>query len=125
MASVSGGECKVFDRPQFAVLGQTSYDQKWIDGNTEAGIAACGWDRPAKRPEDLQPMAAAKPKPIKRKTLLQKAKAIVTREPDPAPALPPVPYIEAKPAEPSDDLLDAPEPPATAVKPKRKLWWQR
>lgn len=51
--SVKGGECRVFERPQFVVLGRKPYDQKWIDGNVEAGVGACGWQRPAKRPASL------------------------------------------------------------------------
>lgn len=51
--SVKGGECKVFERPQYVVLGKRSYDQNWIDGNVEAGVGACGWQRPAKRPASL------------------------------------------------------------------------
>ena len=52
-ASVGGGECRVFERPDYAVLGQTRYDQNWIDSNTEAGVAACGWQRPKPRPQAL------------------------------------------------------------------------
>lgn len=49
-ASVSGGECKIFRAPDFAIMGKTQVDQEWIDDNTEAGIAACKWSRPKKRP---------------------------------------------------------------------------
>ena len=128
-ASVSGGECRVFERPQYVVLGRTSYDQNWIDGNTEAGVAACGWDRPAKRPETLQQARPVKPKAVKRRSVLLRIKAVVTREqpaPEPVPlppAVAPVPHTEAKTLEPFDELLFAPEPPAAAVKPKRKRWW--
>ena len=52
-ASVGGGECRVFERPEYAVLGQTRYDQNWIDSNTEAGVAACGWRRPKPRPQGV------------------------------------------------------------------------
>ncbi len=59
-ASVGGGECRVFERPEYAVLGQTRYDQNWIDSNTEAGVAACGWQRPKPRPQALGRPAGAK-----------------------------------------------------------------
>ncbi len=52
-ASVVGGECRVFERPEYVVLGQTRYDQNWINSNTEAGVAACGWQRPKPRPQAL------------------------------------------------------------------------
>ena len=37
-ASVGGGECRVFERPEYAVLGQTRYDQNWIDSNTRPAL---------------------------------------------------------------------------------------
>src|SRR5687768_4044296 len=52
-ASVQGGECRIFARPEYAVAGRTSYDQDWIDGNVEAGVGGCGWKRPAARPPGL------------------------------------------------------------------------
>jgi len=48
-ASVKGGECKVFPRPPTVVVGQTPYDQGWIDDTIESGVASCGWQRPAPR----------------------------------------------------------------------------
>lgn len=50
-ASVAGGECKVFAAPDYVIRGRAKADQAWIDDNTEAGIAACGWPRPKNRPE--------------------------------------------------------------------------
>lgn len=46
VASVSGGECKVFQNPGFVVKGRSSIDQDWIDETIESGISACGWKRP-------------------------------------------------------------------------------
>ena len=48
--SVAGGECKVFERPEYVVLGKRPYDQNWIDGTIEGGVGACRWKRPAPRP---------------------------------------------------------------------------
>lgn len=129
-ASVRGGECQVFERPEYVVLGRSAYDQKWIDGNIEAGIAACQWDRPAKRPESLQQARPAQTKAVKRKpTLRERVKAII-RPATPAavslpPATAPVPFPQAKPADPFDELLYAPAPPDAAVKPKRKSWFEK
>lgn len=46
----TAGACAAFDRPEFRVLGKTAYDQQWIDKQTEAGVAGCGWARPSERP---------------------------------------------------------------------------
>ena len=43
------GECQIFTRPATVVLGQTAYDQGWIDDQIESGVAGCGWKRPARR----------------------------------------------------------------------------
>lgn len=58
-ASVAGGECRVFQAPDYAIRGKTQVDQNWIDDNTEAGIAACKWQRPKRRPEPAAKVAAA------------------------------------------------------------------
>jgi hypothetical protein len=57
-----GGECRVFDRPDYVVLGRTRtrYDQNWVDSNTKAGVAACGWQRPKARPQVLGRSPGAK-----------------------------------------------------------------
>ena len=44
--SVAGSECKVFQAPTFVVRGARPKDDDWIKPTIEAGIAACGWDRP-------------------------------------------------------------------------------
>lgn len=60
--SVRGGECRVFERPEFVVLGKRRYDQNWIDSNIEGGVGACGWQRPKPRPPILD-------RPIRRVTV--------------------------------------------------------
>ncbi len=47
-ASVSGGECKVFKDPGFAVRGKRLKDNQWIGRTQEVGIGVCGWKRPTK-----------------------------------------------------------------------------
>lgn len=54
-ATLQDGACNAFPRPQFQVKGQTSYDQRWADETTEAGVAGCGWHRPQVRPASLTP----------------------------------------------------------------------
>ncbi len=44
-ASVAG-ECAIFRAPAHAVQGVAAQDRRWINVNIEAGIAACGWERP-------------------------------------------------------------------------------
>jgi hypothetical protein len=95
-ASVQGGECRIFARPEYAVAGRTSYDQDWIDGNVEAGVGGCGWKRPAARPPELDAKPkAAKPtvhKAKKKPSFLSRVRARVTGKP-----VEPVPYIVATP----------------------------
>jgi hypothetical protein len=56
------GAKAAFDPPPYAVKGKTSYDQRWIDGQIEAGVAAFNWPRPQPRPVELDaPKAATKP----------------------------------------------------------------
>lgn len=47
-ASVSGGECRVFTDPGFAVQGKRVVDRRWIGATQEKGISVCGWKRPDK-----------------------------------------------------------------------------
>jgi hypothetical protein len=42
------GECDVFRDPGFAVQGRRLADKQWIGRTQEAGIAVCGWKRPAR-----------------------------------------------------------------------------
>jgi hypothetical protein len=60
-ATLSDGACKAFPRPEYQVKGATRYDQKWVDETTEAGVAGCGWNRPAHRPTYLNPMPVKAP----------------------------------------------------------------
>lgn len=136
--SIAGGECKVFERPNYAVRGLRPYDQSWINSTVEGGVGACGWARPAPRPPELdakpgQKKAAAKP--TKKRGLLRRIKDSVmpakrvwpdtTTTPvvsDPAPAVvadpvppPPAPLPPSPPPNPRDavdELLDAPPIPS-------------
>lgn len=45
-ASVTGGECKVFHDPGFAVQGKRLQDRRWIGATQETGIEVCDWKRP-------------------------------------------------------------------------------
>lgn len=45
-ASVSGGECKAFKDPGFAVQGKRLEDKQWIGKTQETGISVCNWKRP-------------------------------------------------------------------------------
>ena len=38
IGSVKGGECKIFERPPYAVRGVRQYDQDWIDSTVEGGV---------------------------------------------------------------------------------------
>jgi hypothetical protein len=60
VASVLDGACKAFPEPKQQMYGVAAVDQQYIDESTEAGIAACGWERPAPRPD---PRVTAKEKP--------------------------------------------------------------
>lgn len=47
------GTCSAFPRPEYQIKGKTKYDQTWADKITEAGVAGCRWDRPLRRPPEL------------------------------------------------------------------------
>lgn len=121
-ASIAGGDCRIWERPQYVVLGRRAYDQQWIDGNIEAGVAGCGWKRPAARPAEWSKGKAKKP-PVKRGAIERFRERVFT--PPPALAIPPVnfppvehvqpqaperaparPPAPAKPRDPVDELLD-------------------
>jgi hypothetical protein len=123
----------VFERPEYAVLGQTRYDQNWIDSNTEAGVAACEWQRPKPRPQALGRPAGANHAPAQKKRpgLIGRIKRSVApsdRAQSNAPAVtptpepPPVPAAPAKPRDPVDELLEPDDPPP-AKPPRRHCWW--
>lgn len=65
IGSVAGGECKVFERPAYAVRGLRTYDQNWIDSQVEGGVGGCGWARPRPRPASID--APDRKKPATRK----------------------------------------------------------
>jgi hypothetical protein len=119
--SVKGGECRVFERPQYAVLGKRQYDQRWIDGNVEAGVGACGWKRPAKRPAALDPPARPKAgstaplPPPKRRGIVRRTVDRVLRTPAPVPrpveAPQQVDEVETAPPPPSPPVVPPPPPP--------------
>jgi hypothetical protein len=122
----------VFERPEYAVLGQTRYDQNWIDSNTEAGVAACGWQRPKPRPQGRgRPPGANHRTPPKQKpgligrikrTVAPNAKA-QSSAPATMPTLEPsIPAAPAKPRDPADELLEPTDaPPAKPQRPS--CWW--
>lgn len=117
------------------MLGQTRYDQGWIDGNVEAGVAACRWQRPAARPESFQQQKTVAAKIIaKRKPSLRKRiKArIWPAKVEPVVPVPPLPKAEpalvpsdiiVRPVDPVDDLLDVPASPTQPTPPPRKRRW--
>jgi hypothetical protein len=124
----------VFERPDYAVLGQTRYDQNWIDSNTEAGVAACGWQRPEPRPPALKEPSRFRhltPPKKKRPGLIRRIKRAVApnanaqSRPPAAPPAQEAPSIPAAPAElrdPVDELLEPDEAPPLAL-PSRRCWW--
>jgi hypothetical protein len=130
-ASVGGGECRVFERPEYAVLGQTRYDQNWIDSNIEAGVAACGWQRPKPRPQTLgMPPGAKYDAPAKKRPgLVRRIKRNIAPSansqssapaPIPTPEPPSVPTAPAR--DPVDELLEPNDAPPVKP-PRRPCWW--
>jgi hypothetical protein len=112
-ASIAGGECKIFDRPEYEVRGQKQYDQDWIDSTIEGGGGGCGWPPPKPRPPELDaaPPARAAPSPMKRKPgLIRRIKSrseiTFTRRRAPIPAL----------SVPTEQHV-APPPPAAVLPP--------
>jgi len=119
--SVAGGECKVFERPGYAIRGLRPYDQNWIDSQVEGGVAACGWQRPAPRPPELDtappPMKKAATPPKKKPGIVKRVKdrvwpaAAAPIAPTPAPpvvVVEPVPLPTPRPRsrDPVDELLE-------------------
>lgn len=95
--SVAGTECRVFERPPYAVRGQRPYDQNWIDSQIEGGVGACGWPRPAARPAAIDaatPVLPSAPAPARPRGVVARIKAVVHRPPV-APAA--VPVVETAP----------------------------
>lgn len=103
-ASIAGGECRIFERPEYAVRGAKTYDQDWIDSQVEGGVGGCGWKRPAARPASIEGAAAVRraPPPAKKPGLATRLKdRIVWPKPEPVASGVPAPIVEpAKPALP-------------------------
>src|SRR4051794_15671112 len=59
-ASIAGGECKIFEAPQYEVRGKRAYDQDWIDSQVEGGVGGCHWTRPKPRPASLEAAPSGK-----------------------------------------------------------------
>lgn len=131
--SVAGGECKVFERPPYAIRGVTQYDQDWADSTVEGGVGGCGWQRPGPRPAAIDAMPALKPiaKPAKKLGVLGRVKArassswpsrpiapVVVLPDPPAPDTEPEPAAAVEPAA----VVEAPiAPPPPVVKKPRAL----
>jgi hypothetical protein len=121
-ASIAGGECKIFERPEYAVRGKRPYDQDWIDSQVEGGVGGCGWKRPVARPAAIDAAPARKPAPaapVKKRNVVQRIKDRISgpRSPAPVPyvASPVVPAVAAPkptpvPRDPVDELLQPSEP---------------
>ena len=119
VGSVRGGECKIFERPQYVVLGKRPYDQDWIDSQVEGGVGGCGWQRPKARPAALDAMPGQKakaPTSVKKRGIIKRIKErvwkpkaepvielpeMITRGPPPVPMVPP----PDPPRDPVDELL--------------------
>jgi hypothetical protein len=117
-ASVKGGECRVFERPEYAIRGARQYDQDWVDSQIEGGVGACGWKRPAARPASLDAAPGQKVAPTfkaKKRGLIKRIKDRVvhpfTKPVAPIVESPPVasvpaPVVQAPPPrDPVDELL--------------------
>lgn len=111
--SVTGGECKVFERPPYAVKGQTQYDQDVADNFVESGVGGCKWARPAARPATLDASPAPKvaPKPVKKRSLVQRIKAKVWPQ---RAVVPVVPVVIEAPA-PLPEPAAPPPAPRSAI----------
>ncbi len=114
------GSCKVFERPPYAVLGKTAYDQNVADNFIESGVAGCNWKRPAARPAslDVAPGRKAMPAPVKRRSFVNRIRDRIlppkVEPPAPAEVMPAAPVVAAPepvappppaPRRPIDELL--------------------
>lgn len=111
-ASIKGGECRVFERPEYAVRGKKPYDQDWIDSQVEGGVGACGWKRPAARPASIEGTADVQtaPAPAKKRGIIKRIKDRMTGK---SPAIAPVPYLPPPPV--AVQPAPAPPPPRDRV----------
>lgn len=75
-ATVINGECRIFERAEYAYKGKTQHDQLYIDKQIEAGVRGCGYERPKPRPQawDAKPVVvkAPIPKPAPKAGLLDR-----------------------------------------------------
>lgn len=93
LAGCAGGNLTVYSEvgkalpvAQYQVLGQTKYDQTWIDKTIEGEVAGFGFPRPAKRPASLAPKKP-KPCPVCAKPVSAEKPSVT--EPTPLPPEPP------------------------------------
>lgn len=109
------GSCGVFERPPYAVLGKTRYDQDVADKFVESGVAGCNWKRPAVRPASLDVPAkgrAIAPAPVKRKSIMKRIRDRV---------LPPKVEAPAAAVPPPAPVVVAPEPATPPPAPRRPI----
>jgi hypothetical protein len=111
------GSCGVFERPPYAVLGKTRYDQDVADKFVESGVAGCSWKRPAARPASLDALVRRKATaaPVKRKSFVKRIRDRIlppkvetpapVEVPVPTAAPDPVPPPALPPRRPIDELL--------------------
>ena len=104
--SIAGGECKVFERPPYAVRGLRPYDQSWVNSQVEGGVGGCGWARPAPRPPEMDAPPARKAAPAKKQRAVPSfARRFKDRVTAPFKAAQPMvvspPVITTPPAEPA------------------------
>ncbi|MGK7056950.1 hypothetical protein AB4853_10750 [Bradyrhizobium sp. 1050_B9_N1_2] len=113
-ASIAGGECRIFEAPQYEVRGHRAYDQDWIDSQVEGGVGGCRWKRPQPRPAsiDAGPPAKAAAAPAKRRGIVARIRdrVLPPKVEPPAAAAPP---LEPPPA--PAVVAPAPRPPRSAI----------
>lgn len=114
-ASVRGGECRIFERPEYAVRGLRQYDQDWVDRQVEGGVGGCGWKRPKARPASFDAVPGRKvvAAPVRKRGIVARIKDRVL---PPPPVQAPEPVVQApvvaapapppKPRDPVDELLE-------------------
>jgi hypothetical protein len=84
--SVTGGESRAIEPPEYEIRGKTTFDQRWIDETIESGVQGLGWDRPKTRPPELDaaptPQAPTVAKPAQKKpSIWKRAKARLLKKP--------------------------------------------
>lgn len=124
-ASVKGGECRIFERPEYVVLGKRQPDQDWIDSQIEGGVGGCGWKRPKARPASFDAVPgqkAAPPPPKKKRGIIKRIRdrvvAPFTAPAEPVVEPPPPPIVVAPP---DDAPLAVPPPTPPPLDPVDEL----